>query len=565
MLEERTPGLAAEVSDELQSWRIRVLNIVLIVVAVAATAVALNSVVQAVREPDLWPQTVPFLAAYLFLLSLTLLRRLDYRLRAWGMLVVGYAVGILYLAILGLLGNGMIFLLVLPALGVILLGFRSGLILMGFSLCIYVGFALAAHLGWMKDWLIITENSLDLSQWVSQGLSFALLLLGLVVIQALFARAQAQALQSARQTARELGVARDELQIRTEQLNQYARFLEATSRISSDIISLLDREDLLQRAANALVQQLDLERVAVYLVDVGATGSEQVGAGRIVLAAVAGHGPPQPQVPAVVAQVVRREVFQTAELLAEEQMYYELALPLKMGRQVIAVLDVQSTQMASFSNEQISTLQVMADQLAVALENARLYAEAQASLQELDALYHHYSVEAWHDFVRARPDRVHTRMGAQEVQDETWQTVFEQARVTGTAATAIGEKNGRHLLAVPVKLRDLPIGILGFHRSAAAGAWQSSEITAIEAVAERMAFAADNLRLLEVTQRRAARDRLVDRIASQVQGSLDPDSILKTTVRELGRMLGAKLAMVEITGPQGNGGRRPAKEDADEE
>ena len=75
-------------------------------------------------------------------------------------------------------------------------------------------------------------------------------------------------------------------------------------------------------------------------------------------------------------------------------------------------------------------------------------------------------------------------------------------------------------------------------------------MAAIEVVVGRMAFAAENLRLLEDAQRRAARDRLIEEIAGQVQDSLDPDNILKTAVRELGRALEAEWAAIEVTGPE---------------
>ena len=59
---------------------------------------------------------------------------------------------------------------------------------------------------------------------------------------------------------------------------------------------------------------------------------------------------------------------------------------------------------------------------------------------------------------------------------------------------------------------------------------------------------------MDETQRRAARERLVGKIAGQVWASLDPDTILRTMVRELGHALGAELTTVEITGPRRDGG-----------
>jgi GAF domain-containing protein len=52
----------------------------------------------------------------------------------------------------------------------------------------------------------------------------------------------------------------------------------------------------------------------------------------------------------------------------------EMALPLRVRNEVIGVLDVQSTSLNAFSEEDIQTIQMMADQVAIAIDNARLFA-----------------------------------------------------------------------------------------------------------------------------------------------------------------------------------------------
>ena len=74
-----------------------------------------------------------------------------------------------------------------------------------------------------------------------------------------------------------------------------------------------------------------------------------------------------------------------------------------------------------------------------------------------------------------------------------------------------------------------------------------------ETIAEQTALTIENLRLLEETQRRAAQERLVSEIAGQVRASLNPDTVLKTTIRELGRALGAEVASIEIMPPPQEG------------
>jgi GAF domain-containing protein len=546
--------VSAKIEGELRAWRVQVLNVLLIVTAAAATVVVANSVAQAIADPQWWPQTVPFLAGYAILLALTVLRRLDYRIRIGGFLLIGYAVAIMYMGLLGLLGNGMIFLLALPALAVLLVGVRTGIALAVTSLLIYGAFAIAAATGWLGEWLVVTENTLALSQWGSQGLSFALLLGTLVFLQALFGRSQMTALRTARETAEQLGVAHDQVQFRTDELSRYARLLEAATEIAHEVTGLLERQELLERAVQLVARRLELDRVAVYLLD--PLNQE------ISLAAAAGQevheagGEPEAQgdqeevPPAVVWASTTKKV--QGEASASGQ---ELALPLTVGGVVIGVMDVYATRLSEFDETEVAALQAMADQLAVALENARLFADVQSNLREIDALYRHYTAEAWQRFVDSGFEPIHRWRGAGDVPDEAWRDLFDEVRATGRPVTKLdtkGEAKGaQYLLAVPIRLRDAGIGVLGFYRPAAAGAWGMGEIAAVEAIASRLGFATDNLRLLKETQRRAARDRIVDQITGKVQATMDLDTILKTAVRELGGTLGASSATIEITGIQG--------------
>jgi GAF domain-containing protein len=53
----------------------------------------------------------------------------------------------------------------------------------------------------------------------------------------------------------------------------------------------------------------------------------------------------------------------------------EMALPLRIRGEVIGALDVQSTRLNAFVEEDIQTIQMMADQVAIAIDNARLFSE----------------------------------------------------------------------------------------------------------------------------------------------------------------------------------------------
>ncbi|OQX60831.1 MAG: hypothetical protein B5M51_09810, partial [Anaerolinea sp. 4484_236] len=82
----------------------------------------------------------------------------------------------------------------------------------------------------------------------------------------------------------------------------------------------------------------------------------------------------------------------------------EMALPLIAGDELLGVIDVQSKREAAFSNEDISVLQTLADQIAIAIENARLLTERQEALATAQRAYGERSQKAWGELLRSQPE-----------------------------------------------------------------------------------------------------------------------------------------------------------------
>ena len=115
---------------------------------------------------------------------------------------------------------------------------------------------------------------------------------------------------------------------------------------------------------------------------------------------------------------------------------------------------------------------------------------------------------------------------------------------------------------VPMRLRGQVIGTLALHRTNQDQAWSAEEIALAETVTEQATLTVENLRLMDETRRRAARERQVSEITGRIWASLDPDTILKTTVRELGRALRAQAARIEVRGTRSNNGGSSKMEQA---
>ncbi len=226
----------------------------------------------------------------------------------------------------------------------------------------------------------------------------------------------------------------------------------------------------------------------------------------------------------------------------------EMALPLRSRGRVIGAMTVQSTEEAAFDDADIAVMQTTADQVAVAIDNAQLFAEAERALEEMEAAQRRYLGTAWDDFVGAR-----SVIGYEQDGDEL-QPVVDRTL----------EREESSSFATPIVLRDQMIGELGFKRTDRG--WSREERALIDAVTQQFAQAAETLRLLEETQRRAAREQLTREITDKMRRAVTVDRIVQTAVDELYQALGTSRTFVRLgtTPPQPEGGSDGADESASE-
>jgi GAF domain-containing protein len=196
----------------------------------------------------------------------------------------------------------------------------------------------------------------------------------------------------------------------------------------------------------------------------------------------------------------------------------EISLPLLVGDQILGALDVHSTQDTAFNEQDIETLQNMANQVAISLDNARLFQETRQRLNELRNIQKQYLREAW----------------------------IDNNLPQGGISLAIGDGSGvneENLVEFPITLRDQIIGqlLLGGEESLSA-----EDKNWVQAVATQTALALENARLLEESQSAAMREKFVAEITNKIWTSTSVDGVLQTTVRELGQILDATEATIEI-------------------
>jgi GAF domain-containing protein/HAMP domain-containing protein len=339
-----------------------------------------------------------------------------------------------------------------------------------------------------------------------------------------------------------------------QRIAERTRGLQATVEVSRAITSMLDPDELLQRVVGLARDRLDLYYVGLFLVD-----EERRYA---VLRAGTGEAGRQ-----MVEQGHRLEIGGQS-MIGQEAVRFsnpflpetrsEMALPLRSRGQVIGAMTVQSTEEVAFDETDVAVLQAMADQVAVALDNARLFANAQAAVEEMEATHRRYLGRTWSEYLQTARGTSYeaVRPGVDPIDSallpELERSVKQQSAVTLNSDGA-GQESDHTTLAAPIVLRGAIIGALGIRDDDGTRQWSEDEIALVEAVAERLGLAAENLRLIEETQRRAAFDRLVSQVTARVRETLDIDTMLKTAAQEVRQALDLPEVVVRLTPPTADG------------
>ena len=210
----------------------------------------------------------------------------------------------------------------------------------------------------------------------------------------------------------------------------------------------------------------------------------------------------------------------------------EAALPLKSRNIVIGILDVQSAQSNAFSDDDVAILQTLADQLALAIDNARLFTGTQNTLKELATTNRRLVAQAW------QPRVAHIRTAF------TYEPVKGIKPVVTNPLREITEDN--RSLVSPIVFRGQALGSIALQRAETEPTWSKAEVEFFNAIVSQLGLAFENPRMFEDMQEQAEREKLVGDISAKLWASSDIDTIVRTAVEEIGSSLNLTKAELEL-------------------
>ena len=506
-----SPQSAGSEFFSYEQWRERFLSVVL----QGSCILGFVAIVLYLFTPSSTLYKVLAIVTYGVLVLVTLFSRLSYNSRAGMFLFLLFFAGLSSLFDYGIAEASILF------LGFIVM---SGLLFsprMGLYAIIAIMILILIIFGWSADSLIDSARLTGILLVVS-----TIIAIGLHTFQDDFTKTQ----QAARQTLNTLREERSTLEERVEErtagLTRKTEQLRATSYIARKTAEVQDLATLLDTVAHLVTDQFGFYHTGVFLINesgnqVVLQAASSEGGRRMVerghsltlgMQGIVGYVAAQKK-PRIALDVGMDAVFFNNPDLPLTRS--EVALPLLIRNKILGVLDIQSDRPQAFSVDDIDVLETLSDQVAIAIENARLLDETQAAILQLEALTSIRTQEAWIQKLR------------------------EQGRAfTYTPLGLRAEKspqNDSNAIRAPIILRGRKIGNISIARKSD-GKWSRLDERLLEEVANQVGLAVDNIRLLEEATQRAKQEQTVGRLAARFSQSLDLDTLLQTAARELGQL-----------------------------
>jgi GAF domain-containing protein len=214
----------------------------------------------------------------------------------------------------------------------------------------------------------------------------------------------------------------------------------------------------------------------------------------------------------------------------------------------MGILDVHSDQPNAFSQDDITIMQTMADQIATAIERTRLLDEVERNLKELETAYGQYTSEGWQKLeASGRIRNIGYRYNNVNIEPIAAPSALgDEAMATANVVYSKNQKSGNDV-AIPIKLRGKVIGVVTARLKEG-----HSQITvsALESASDRLAAALESARLYEDARARADREQAISQVTSRISAATEFDAILRTTVEEIGKSLGNSEVSVQIISPE---------------
>jgi GAF domain-containing protein/HAMP domain-containing protein len=353
-----------------------------------------------------------------------------------------------------------------------------------------------------------------------------------------FNRITAQALSLGAKLERQTSERKEDQERRSHQI-------QAAADVAREASRLYNQNELLDYTANLIGEKFGCYYVGIYLLDdnleyavlkaaSGEAGQELLRNSHR-LRATEEEGPPgfTPNTGQTrAAATARTKGFHFSNPLLPEALS-QVVLPIKVGEKVIGAMDVQSIHKSCFDSLSVTVLQIIVDQLAMAVENASMLQQRDQIIKEIEAAYGNYTLSSWQEYMkRSAQLRGYRFRGKSPEPDsepepeslEAWQAE-QVVRKTFQSKGSKAKGDVSQTLAIPMRIRGQTIGVTNIRLE---GDEPSPETVALfEEVVNRLSLTLENVRLLEEAQLRSEQLHLLQEITSAAAAHINLIELLE--------------------------------------
>jgi GAF domain-containing protein len=342
------------------------------------------------------------------------------------------------------------------------------------------------------------------------------------------------------------------VQERTSELEMKASQLRTAADVGRVAANIRDLDTLLTRVSHLISERFNFYHTGIFLLDrkgdyaiLRASNSD---GGQCMLdrghrlkvgeEGIVGYvtGTKKPRIALDVGEDA--EFFDNPDL---PETHSEIALPLVVGERIIGALDVQSRESGAFTAEDIEILQVLADLVAIAIDNANLFTENQSVIDSTQRAYEQMDRAAWQRYLQSKSNLAFVATPFGDVRSIDGQMSSEMAKATQNKEIIKSDDN---TVVIPIILRNEVLGVIRLRKPEDDGVWSEDEISLMDSLVDQLELTLESARLYSETQSRAERERMVSEITSKIRSSTDPQTMLQTAVSELKNALQAQRAQV---------------------
>jgi len=342
---------------------------------------------------------------------------------------------------------------------------------------------------------------------------------------------------------------------RTLMIEKRVSQIQAVAEVGKAIAAQRDLDELLNRATHLISNRFGFYHVGIFLLDpqneYAILRAANSSGGKVMLER--GHKL-KIGVEGIVGTVAGSDQARFALDVGEDAIYFdntdlpqtrsEIALPIIAGGEVLGVLDVQSVDANAFTEDDIPTLQILADQLATAIQNARLLRDTQEALFTARKATGEISQKGWQSLLENIDTSGYVGLNHGEVvpASEDMDAITKRSLMTGNYVVSEDQQS----ISLPIIIRGQTIGMLRLTKPSYADPWNPEEIADVESLSDQISNALESARLFNDAQRRAAQEFTIGKISERIGSFMDINGIMETAVRELGNIMSEAEIAVQL-------------------